>query len=55
MLLGGLLNFHVYRKYKEDKAKYYREEMKYQHALGGAATGDGVVQVFWILAMMFMF
>ncbi|MGQ9723430.1 MAG: OPT/YSL family transporter [Candidatus Jordarchaeum sp.] len=54
MILGGLLNYYVYRRNKADQAKYAQEETKYQHLLGGAATGDGVTQILWILATMFM-
>ena len=53
MLFGGLLNYYVYRK-KADKAKYTKEEMKYQNALAGAATGDGVCRILWILSTMFL-
>ncbi len=54
MLLGGLLNYYVYRKNKADAAKYAREEMKWQHILGGAATGDGAMQILWLTALLFM-
>jgi hypothetical protein len=54
MLFGGLLNYYVYRKNKAEPAKYLKEETKYLNALAGAATGDGVTMILWILATMLL-
>jgi uncharacterized oligopeptide transporter (OPT) family protein len=54
MFLGGILNYYVYRKHKANKEQYQKEEMKYQNALAGVATGDGVAQILWILSTMFL-
>ncbi|MEM2144003.1 MAG: hypothetical protein QW279_01465 [Candidatus Jordarchaeaceae archaeon] len=58
MFLGGILNYYVHRKYKEeretDQAKFLKREMRYQNTLAGVATGDGVTQILWILSTMFL-
>ena len=49
IMLGGGLNYYVYRKNKENTEKYLEEDSRYQQALSGVSAGEGLVYLVWIM------
>ncbi|MEX2705652.1 MAG: OPT/YSL family transporter [Candidatus Freyrarchaeum guaymaensis] len=49
IMLGGGLNYYVYRKNKENTEEYLEEDSRYQQALSGVSAGEGLVYLVWIM------
>ncbi|MFB0563110.1 MAG: OPT/YSL family transporter [Candidatus Lokiarchaeia archaeon] len=50
LMMGGGLNYYVYRKNKENLKKYQEENSKYIQGLSGVSAGEGLIYLIWILA-----
>ncbi len=59
ILLGGGLNYYVYRKNKHNLKDYLKKDTEYHQSLSGVSAGEGLVYLVWILLttalMMFGF
>jgi uncharacterized oligopeptide transporter (OPT) family protein len=51
VMIGGGLNYIVYRRNKKNPEEYAEKESRYQQSLSGVSAGAGLVYLVWILAM----